>query len=189
MNSDEVWLDAVHETLRGYRNMIDATLDQLSDEQLAARPRPHLNSVAVILRHLGGNLTSRWTNFLTEDGEKPSRDRDREFEDWTGDRDSLLSYFDAGWNRLLDSLDGLTAKEVSNSVKIRGEVHTVPRAIQRTLTHIAYHVGQILLVARLVYDDDDHWNWLTIQPGASRQHNAATWGTTASRGVAGEDRG
>ncbi len=95
-----VWLTASAETIASYRKMIDAAVVQLSDDEFFARPAPHLNSVAVLLRHLAGNLRSRWTDFLTTDGEKPDRNRDAEFLDWPGDRASLLAEFDRGWGCL-----------------------------------------------------------------------------------------
>ena len=186
MTEHELWLEATKETLAGYRRMIEAAVEQLSDEQLMTCPWPEGNSVATLLRHLGGNLQSRWTNFLTEDGEKPERDRDQEFADWTGTRQSLLQYFDDGWQCLTSTLDLLTPDDLLSRVAIRGESHTVPEAIQRSLTHISYHVGQLVLLARLAHGDDDSWKWLTIRPGGSVEHNRTTWGTPASRGRAGE---
>jgi hypothetical protein len=188
MKQNRLWLDATRESLAGYRKMIDAALVQLSDEQLFRRPRPELNSVAVLLRHLGGNLQSRWTNFLDEDGEKPDRRRDKEFEDWTGSRAALLSYFEVGFDRFVSTIDLLSDEDLSRMILIRGESHSVPGAILRSLTHLSYHVGQLLYVARLVHGDDSSWDWLTIRPGGSEQHNAATWGTSGSRGVAGKRR-
>lgn len=185
MRYDEVWLEATKETLNGYRRMIEAAAEQLSDEQFFARPQPGMNSVATLLRHLGGNLQSRWTSFLTEDGEKASRDRELEFADWTGSRESLVEYFDAGWKCLVDAIEALRPEDIQQTVKIRGEPHSVPEAIMRSLTHISYHVGQLLLVARQVHGDADSWQWLTIQPGGSQKHNRDTWGTAASRGAAG----
>ena len=96
-----------------------------------------------------------------------------------------MEYFDAGWRQLCSVLEDLTPEQLAESVTIRGETHTVPQAIQRSLTHIAYHAGQILMIARLVHGDEKSWQWLTIKPGESRQHNEKTWGTAASRGVAG----
>ncbi|MFN0195211.1 MAG: DinB family protein [Planctomycetaceae bacterium] len=186
MSHDELWLRATKETVAGYRRMIDAAIAQLSDEQFSRRPHPDFNSVAVILRHLGGNLQSRWTNFLTEDGEKPNRDRDAEFTDWTGSRENLMAHFDAGWKRLCDTLAELTADDMLRTVTIRGEAQAVPLAIQRAITHISYHAGQIVLIARMVHGDTANWQWLTIRPQGSRDFNAATWGTPSSRGTAGQ---
>jgi uncharacterized damage-inducible protein DinB len=178
------WIAAVLETIDSHRRLIDGALAQLSDEELMRRPAEGVNSVAVILRHIGGNLKSRWTDFLTTDGEKPSRNRDSEFEDWPGDRASLVAFFDEGWQVWRTSIAALTSEDAAKSVTIRGEPHTVPLAIERALTHTAYHTGQIMLIARLVHDGG--WKWLTIQPGGSKTHNQQTWGTAASRGAAGE---
>lgn len=183
---DSIWMKAVQESLNGYRNLIDRSVQQLSDEQLFRSPAEGINSVAVILRHLGGNLQSRWTEFLTTDGEKATRDRDREFEAWEGSRESLLAYFDAGWQCLRKTLDELAPADFQKQVTIRGEVHTVPDAIQRSVTHLAYHVGQILVVSRLVFGNDQQWQWLSIAPGQSQAHNQATWGTAASRAAMGK---
>ncbi len=181
MSHDALWLDAARETVASYRRMIDAAAGQLSDEQFFARPKPELNSVAILLRHLGGNLQSRWLNFLTEDGEKPERDRDEEFKDWDGTRDSLVLYFETGWKHLCNSLDSLTADDLLRTVTIRGEPHSVPQAIQRSIAHISYHVGQLLLIARLVHSNEEGWQWLTIRPGGSNEHNATTWGVPPCR--------
>lgn len=175
------WLSAIRETVTSYRRMIDGTVVQLTDEELFQRPANGLNSVAVLLRHLGGNLQSRWTDFLTTDGEKPDRNRDAEFQDWEGDRRSLLEYFDAGWAAFETALDSIDEATISRSITIRGESHSVPQAVCRSITHVTYHVGQISLVAHLVHDGD--WNWLTIAPGQSVNHNQNTWGSSESRGV------
>jgi uncharacterized damage-inducible protein DinB len=163
--------------------MIDGALQQLSDEELVRRPSNGINSVAIILRHLGGNLQSRWTDFLTTDGEKPTRNRDSEFEDWPRDRASLMAFFDNGRKTWRQSIESLTEDDLAKTVTIRGEPHSVPLAIQRSLTHTAYHVGQIMLIARSIHEGD--WKWLTIRPGGSQEHNEKTWGTSASRGTAG----
>lgn len=181
-----VWLAETAETIESYRRMIDAIVAQLSDEALFRRPAEGINSVAILLRHLGGNLQSRWTDFLTTDGEKSSRDRDQEFVEWDGDRASLLTYFDNGWQALVSTISSLVDADLEKTVLIRGEAHTVPQTILRAITHVSYHVGQMAMVARMVHEGE--WQWLTIAPQASRQHNEATWGTAASRGVAGVDR-
>lgn len=177
------WLDATRETIRSYRRLIDGAVEQLTDAELRLRPTPETNSVAVILRHLGGNLRSRWTDFLTTDGEKPDRDRDNEFRDWEGDRQSLMAWFDEGWHALENAIANLDEINMQQTVFVRGEPHTIPQAILRSLTHLSYHVGQILLIARTVHAGP--WNWLSISPGNSAQHNQKTWGTAASRAVMG----
>lgn len=177
---DAQWIDAVAATFVSYRRMIDGAVSQLSDAELMARPRADMSSVAVVLRHLGGNLRSRWSDFLTTDGEKPDRDRDGEFADWDGDRESLMSFFSSGWDALTDALRTIDATTMRQPVFIRGERHSVADALLRSLTHVAYHVGQIMVIARMAHGGE--WNWLTIPPGGSLQHNAKTWGAAASRG-------
>ena len=180
------WIPQCISTIDGYHRYIMASVDQLNDDQLFQRPGPGFNSVANIMRHLGGNLKSRWTNFLTEDGEKPDRNRDCEFEDWDGDRKSLLEFFNNGWNCFRSTLENLSGEDLSAVVEIRGEKHSVPQAILRSLTHTSYHVGQIVMVARMVHADEKAWQWMTIQPNQSQQFNKSTWGTAKSRGIAGE---
>lgn len=180
-SSSTIWLATLRDSLASYRRMIDATAGQLTDEELATRPAPEFNSVAVILRHLGGNLRSRWTDFLTTDGEKPDRHRDTEFQDWGGDRASLLEHFDSGWKSFEAALDLIDDTNIEQLIYIRGEAHTIPQALIRSLTHIAYHAGQIAIVARMVHDGN--WNWLTVAPGASEKFNDEVWGTSASRSV------
>lgn len=178
---NERWLAAALETVGSYRHMIDGIIEQLTPDELMARPAPEVNSVAVLLRHLGGNLESRWTDFLTSDGEKPDRNRDVEFADWDGDVRSLIIYFERGWNALISTLGTLDSDALSQSVLIRGEPHSVPQAIDRSLTHISYHVGQMAIIARQVHAGQ--WKWLTIAPGKSARHNEQTWGTSSSRSV------
>ena len=99
------WIEAVSETVVSYRRMIDAIVAQLSDAELHSRPAADINSVAIILRHLGGNLRSRWTDFLTTDGEKPDRNRETEFQQWDGDRESLMAHFAAGWEAIEQAME------------------------------------------------------------------------------------
>jgi hypothetical protein len=182
--SNPTWRKATLETIDNHRRLIDGAIGQLTDDELTRRPAAGISSIAIILRHLGGNLQSRWTDFLTSDGEKPTRNRDSEFEDWPGDRPALMAFFDKGWHVWRSSIEALIDDDLALTVTIRGEPHSVPLAIQRSLTHTAYHVGQIMLIARSIHDGA--WQWLTIKPGGSQQHNSHTWGTAASRGAAGQ---
>lgn len=185
-SASSVWIDAVRETVDSYRRMIDGCMEQLTDEELMQRPVEGINSVAVLLRHLGGNLRSRWTDFLTTDGEKPDRDRDSEFDDWPGDRQSLMQFFDDGWQSLTSAIASLDDENVLQEIFIRGDAHTVPQAVERSLTHIAYHAGQIAMIARLVHEGQ--WKWLTVKPGGSAEHNQRTWGTKSARSVFGGEQ-
>ena len=183
-STSTLWLTTLRDSLSSYRRMIDATVEQLSDSELVARPSPEFNSVAILLRHLGGNLRSRWTDFLDTDGEKPDRFRDREFQDWGGDRRSLLEHFDGGWKQFELAFDVLDDANIDQTIYIRGEAHTIAQALIRSLTHIAYHAGQIAFIARMVHDGD--WKWLTVAPEASAKFNKEVWGTSASRSVFGD---
>ena len=181
-----LWLSAIRETLAGYRRLIDGVVEQLSDDELFKKPADGINSVAILLRHLGGNLRSRWTDFLTTDGEKPDRNRDAEFMEWDGDRQSLTAYFDQGWRLLESALETIDEKNAGETIYIRGEPHTVAQALARSVTHVAYHTGQIAMIARMVHQGE--WKWLTIAPGGSATFNTTTWGTAAARGIANEDK-
>lgn len=183
---DKSWLDAFVVTLDSHRRMIDSTVQQLSDAELHAPPAPGINSVAIILRHLGGNLQSRWTNFLTTDGEKPERNRDAEFHDWEGDRTSLMAHFEAGWSALVSAVRVIDDSNINQLITIRGENHTIEQALVRSITHVAYHVGQMAMIARMVHKGQ--WQWLTIPPGESELHNLRTWGTAESRSTHGDNK-
>lgn len=180
-SSSDIWLSNIQDTVKSYRRMIDATVEQLTDQELFDRPAPEINSVAIILRHLGGNLRSRWTDFLTTDGEKSDRNRDAEFETWNGDRHSLMQHFDAGWNALETALETIDEQKVGQTIFIRGEAHSVAQALIRSVTHMTYHVGQIAMIARMVHRGP--WRWLTVPPGGSASHNERTWGTASSRSI------
>ena len=182
--SHELWMAAIDETIAGYRRVIDATVSQLTDDEFFAAPAEGVNSVAIVLRHLGGNLQSRWTDFLTTDGEKTTRDRDTEFAQWDGDRESLSAYFDDGWSCLTSSMSQITEQNIGTPIYIRGEQHTIPQAVARSATHISYHVGQTLIIARMVHQGD--WDWLTVAPGTSQEFNKQTWGTAAARSTFGQ---
>lgn len=177
------WFSSIEQTFHSQKTLAERAVAQMSDEAFVRRPAESFNSAAVIMRHVAGNLASRWRDFLTSDGEKPDRDRDAEFADWPGTHQELMAYWEAGWRTLFDTLASLTDADASRTVTIRGEPHTVALAVERSLAHTAYHVGQIVLMARLFAGNRD-WQWLTIPPGGSKQHNASTWGTAAARAEA-----
>jgi uncharacterized damage-inducible protein DinB len=181
-----LWLSTMRATVVSYRQMIDAVTEQLTGAELVARPAAGINSVAIVLRHLGGNLRSRWTDFLTTDGEKPGRDRDSEFLDWHGDRQSLMDHFERGWKSFEQALDAIDDENVDQMIRIRGEPHTVAQALVRSVTHLTYHVGQIAIIARMVHCGE--WRWLTIAPSASALHNERTWGKAVSRSTFAEEK-
>lgn len=170
MNEDYVSM-AVREFLR-LKGLGDRALAQLSPESFFAAPREGDNSVAVILKHVSGNLLSRWTDFLTSDGEKPNRDRDTEFILLPGDtRENLVSRWENGWEALFSALTPLKEADLARTITIRGEPHTVRQAIHRQLTHYAYHVGQIVYVAK--HFAGPEWQSLSIPLGGSKAFNQA----------------
>jgi hypothetical protein len=152
---------------RRHKDLADRAMAQLDDAEFFRRPAPHVNPVALIVKHLAGNLASRWTDFLSTDGEKASRDRDGEFLLTERDtRAELLAAWERGWAALFDTLERLGEADLGKSVTIRGESHRVPQALLRGLSHAAYHVGQILYLARLWRPESP---WLTVAPGQSQK--------------------
>jgi hypothetical protein len=167
-------LDAALACFRANKSWADKAIGQLPDDKLHVSLDPNTNSIAVIMKHVAGNLLSRWTDFLTTDGEKPSRNRDDEFVDSFGSRGELIEYWEAGWQRLFATLNSLTPSDLGRTVLIRGEPHSVPLAIQRSLAHCGYHVGQIILIARILAGEN--WKTITIPRGASASFNQRVWG-------------
>jgi len=158
-------IEGARAAFRSNKGLADRAVAQLTDDKLRIALDENTNSIAVIMKHVAGNLLSRWTDFLTSDGEKPWRNRDDEFVDTLTTRDDLMTYWESGWQRLFDALSGLAPDDLGKTVTIRGEPHTVPLAIQRSLAHCGYHVGQIVLIARILAGD--RWTTLTIPRGAS----------------------
>jgi hypothetical protein len=155
----------------------DRTIAQLSDEELNTPLAPGANSVAVIVRHLAGNMRSRWTDFLTSDGEKPDRNRDAEFEVTPLTRADVLTAWDGGWAILFGAIEGLADADLARVVTIRHEPHTVAHAIQRQLAHYAGHVYQIVMIGKCLKGPG--WQTLSIPRGASEtfnQHMAGAFG-------------
>jgi len=162
------YLSDMRMEFRRHKSLADRAIGALDDEAFFRRPAEQVNSAAIVVKHLAGNLLSRWTNFLTTDGDKPSRNRDGEFViDAHNSRSQLLASWEAGWNALLSTIDSLKDGDLDKTVTIRGEPHTVRQALLRGLTHAAYHVGQITYLSRLYKPDAP---WLTIAPGQSSMH-------------------
>jgi uncharacterized damage-inducible protein DinB len=162
--------DLRHE-FRRHKDLADRAMAHLDDQDLFRRPAAHVNPVALIVKHLAGNLASRWTDFLASDGDKPSRDRDGEFLLTEQDtRANLLAAWERGWKALFDTLESLGEADLDKPVKIRGETHSARQALLRGLSHAAYHTGQILYLVRLWRPDSP---WLTVPPGQSRKVGGA----------------
>jgi hypothetical protein len=154
---------------RYYKRLAERAMDQVSDEQLFVTLDPEANSIAIIVKHMVGNMRSRWTDFLISDGEKPSRNRDSEFVDPSATRAQLLAEWDDGWTRLFAGIEALSDADLTRTVTIRGEVHSVMQAINRQLAHYPHHVGQIVLLAK--HFARDHWQSLSVPRNQSAEFN------------------
>ena len=176
MDISDVFVAAILNAFEANKRLADRAVEQVPDDKLHVALDENTNSIAVIMKHVAGNLTSRWTDFLTTDGEKPWRDRDGEFADTFASRAELLDCWERGWACLLTTLKRLKPEDLAKTVLIRGEPHSVPLALERSLGHTCYHVGQIVQVARI--HAGDKWNTLTIPRGGSEQFNKANWGQT-----------
>jgi Protein of unknown function (DUF1572) len=154
---------------RYYKNLAERAITQITDEQLLTVLDSEANSIAVIVKHLSGNMRSRWQDFLTTDGEKPTRDRDAEFEDPPATREALLAAWEEGWQYVFTALEPLVEEDLHRTVTIRGEPHSVMQTINRQLAHYAYHCGQIVLLAK--HSRSAEWESLTIPRRNSAEFN------------------
>jgi uncharacterized damage-inducible protein DinB len=155
---------------RYYKHLGERAIAQAPDEALAVALDAESNSIAIIVKHLYGNMRSRWTDFLTTDGEKPDRNRDTEFESPATTRAQLRAQWEAGWKYLFDALAALTDADLSRKVFIRGEPHSVMQAINRQVAHYSYHVGQIVFLAK--HFTSERWTSLTVPRGKSAEATA-----------------
>ena len=152
-----------------YKALAESAVNQMSDAELSVADTPGSNSVAVICSHIAGNFRSRFTDFLTTDGEKPWRNREEEFEAQLVAREELLAKWDEGWRVLLDTLSTLTDAQLHQTVTIRGQSLQVHEALHRSLAHVAYHAGQIVYIAKARRGTS--WNYLSIPPGGTDAYN------------------
>ncbi|HLW63800.1 MAG TPA: DUF1572 family protein [Gemmataceae bacterium] len=173
MNIGAELLAAIFNAFEANKRLADRAVEQLPDHKLRIALDANTNSIAVIMKHVAGNLRSRWTDFLSADGEKPWRNRDDEFVDTFASRQELLEFWERGWTCLRDTLKNLTPEDLEKTVFIRGEAHSVPLALERSLGHTCYHIGQIVQVARVLAGEQ--WKVLTIPRGQSQQFNQAHW--------------
>jgi Protein of unknown function (DUF1572) len=164
------YLDDAAATFRNYKTLAEKALAQVSDEQFFLAIDEESNPMATIVKHIGGNLRSRWTDFLFSDGEKADRHRDGEFELQTDTRQSLSELWDSGWSALFSSLAALHPDDLGKIVKIRGEDHTVVKAINRSIAHTALHIGQIVFLAKHLQAKD--WKTLSIPRNRSADFNS-----------------
>jgi uncharacterized damage-inducible protein DinB len=164
---------------RQYKKLGDGAIEQVTDEQLFAVFDEEMNSIAILVKHMAGNMRSRWTDFLTSDGEKPGRNRDSEFEEPPQNREALLRLWGEGWSLLFKALESLRDEDLDRTVSIRGEAHSVMQAIHRQIAHYAYHSGQIVFLAKQL----QHRNWksLSVPRGKSEIFNQAVRAGEASQ--------
>ena len=164
------YLDEARRQLRGYKRMGEGAMSQLSDQDFFFTLDQEANSVAVLVKHIAGNMRSRFTDFLTSDGEKPNRFRDREFEmSPATTRAEVMTCWEEGWARVFNAIDPLKPEDVMRTVTIRGEPHSVLQAINRQLAHYAQHIGQIVFLAKHLRASD--WKTLSIPRGKSEEFN------------------
>ena len=173
------YLEDSLELLRSYKTLAERAMAQVSDEQLFASLDDESNSIAIIAKHMAGNMRSRWTDFLTTDGEKPDRDRDSEFVDAPSTREALLTVWDEGWNRVFQALEPLSDADLGRTVKIRGEAHSVMQAINRQIAHYAYHCGQIVFLAK--HFQNKQWKSLSVPRNRSLEFNQRVHAGEASQ--------
>lgn len=154
---------------RYYKKLAERAMEQVTDEQLFEVLDAEANSIAIIAKHMYGNMRSRWMDFLTSDGEKPDRNRDSEFEDPPATREALMNLWEQGWNYLFTALEPLSDPDMDRTITIRGEAHSVTQAINRQIGHYSYHCGQIVFLAK--HFQHANWKSLTIPRGKSANFN------------------
>lgn len=168
MSLGSEYLKVVQERFNNVKSLGDKTINQLSEKDLHWKLNEASNSIAILAKHLGGNMISRWSDFLTSDGEKSSRNRDQEFEDDISSKQEMITIWEKGWNTLFDTLSGLESQDLLRKVTIRGEDHTVLEAIERQMVHYASHVGQIVYIGKQL--KDVNWETLSIPKGKSEEY-------------------
>ncbi|MBZ5601244.1 MAG: DUF1572 domain-containing protein [Acidobacteriia bacterium] len=164
---------------RQYKKWAEGAMAQLADDQLFVALDPESNSVAIIVKHMAGNMRSRWTDLLTSDGEKPGRNRDSEFEDAPATREALMAIWEEGWSCVFSALSPLSDADISRTVTIRGEPHSVMQAINRQVAHYALHVGQIIFIAKHLKSSG--WKTLTVPRKGSADFNSRVQSGEASQ--------
>jgi hypothetical protein len=169
------------ELFRHYKKLAERAIEQCPDEGLFSTLDGESNSIAIIVKHMVGNMRSRWTDFLTTDGEKPDRHRDKEFEEPAKSRPELLASWERGWKYLFDALGGMSDADLTRTVTIRTEPHSVMQAINRQVAHYSYHVGQITYLAKHFTAQSGKWTALTVPRKKSADFNAKVTSAQASQ--------
>lgn len=168
MNIGNEYLKIVIERFKSVKSLGDKTINQLSNEEIYWTYNDESNSIAIIVKHLSGNMVSRWTDFLTTDGEKEYRNRDKEFLDDISSKSELTIVWEKGWQTLFEALTGLSEHDLLKKIYIRGEGHLVLEAIERQMAHYSYHVGQIVYIGKQL--KNNKWESLSIPKGKSEEY-------------------
>lgn len=171
MNTSKNFLETAISRLKYYKELGDKCFEQLNEWDFHYQPNEESNSIAIIIQHMAGNMLSRWTNFLTEDGEKEWRTRDAEFETGKQTKAELIGLWEKGWDCFLGTLSGLKKKDLKKTVSIRNEPLTVVDAINRQMAHYPYHVGQIIYIAKIIRSKS--WKSLSIPKGGSQAYSSS----------------
>ena len=170
MTLNNSYLESVKKQFLYYKTLGEKAMDQLEPEQLFVAVNDYTNSIATIVKHLSGNMLSRWTDFLTSDGEKEWRNRDSEFEETISTKEELLITWNKGWDCFFNAIDSLTPDQLTTIIYIRNEGHTVIEAINRQLAHYPYHIGQMVFYAKMLKQSE--WTSLSIPKNKSNSYNA-----------------
>jgi uncharacterized damage-inducible protein DinB len=174
---EQLFLSSVIKRFKEYKGLGEKTFAQLNDQEIHFSPNAESNSIAVIIQHMHGNMLSRWTNFLTEDGEKQWRNRDDEFEVHQFSKQELMDKWEQGWKVVLDTVESLGATDLSRTITIRSQPLNVVDAINRQMAHYSYHVGQIVYLGRWI--KQDQWTSLSIPKNKSAEYNEKMSGMSA----------
>lgn len=170
MEINNSYLESTKKQFLYYKLLGEKAMEQLEPNQLFASINEDTNSIATIIKHISGNMLSRWTDFLTTDGEKEWRNRDSEFDDSIKTKEEVLEIWDKGWECFLNALNSLNSNQLSDIIYIRNEGHTVVEAINRQLAHYPYHIGQIIFYAKMLKKED--WTSLSIPKNKSKDYNS-----------------
>jgi len=173
------YLESLSKELNYYKSLGEKTIEQLSDAEMNWHPNQESNSIATIVKHLSGNMLSRWTNIFNEDGEKSWRNRDQEFINADWDKKTLLSHWDKGWSCFFDSFNQLKSKDLNRIIYIRNQGHTVQEALNRQLAHYSYHIGQLVFLGKEIKNTD--WQSLSIPRGNSEEYNTSKFSKDKSK--------
>jgi hypothetical protein len=171
---EQIFIDSALKRVSYYKSLGDKTLTQLTAAQLHWQPEGEPNSIYIIIKHLHGNMLSRWTDFLHTDGQKPWRNRDAEFEEQDASHEEITALWEEGWKCMLDAISALQPEDLGKTVFIRGESHTVMDAINRQLCHVPYHVGQIVYIGKML--KKENWQSLSVPKGQSEAFDRKAFG-------------